>query len=67
MFQVIYTVQGFVDKNKDAQQDVFFELLAQSENDFVGDLTRLVFKRRCVKSGKINTKICLKASVHDGT
>ena len=37
---MIYTVDGFVEKNKDTQQDVFFELLAQSENDFVGDLTR---------------------------
>ncbi|KAF2347296.1 Myosin head motor domain, partial [Trinorchestia longiramus] len=50
--EVIYSVAGFVEKNKDAQQDVFFELLAQSENDFVGDLTRFqvprVVGRSCV-------------------
>ena len=35
---MIYTVNGFVDKNRDAQQDVFFDLLAKSKTKFVVDL-----------------------------
>ncbi|CAL4121000.1 unnamed protein product, partial [Meganyctiphanes norvegica] len=38
--QVTYATEGFVDKNRDSQQDVFFEILAKSSNDFVSDLVR---------------------------
>ena len=37
---VIYSIEGFLDKNKDAQQDSFFDLLANSSHDFVKDLVR---------------------------
>ncbi|XP_062572386.1 myosin-I heavy chain-like isoform X2 [Saccostrea cucullata] len=37
---VTYTVQGFLDKNKDTQQDQLFELMHGSTNIFVQDLTR---------------------------
>lgn len=35
---VVYSVEGFVDKNRDSQQDVLFDLLAKSKQDFVRQL-----------------------------
>lgn len=37
---VVYQVQGFLDKNKDTQQDQLFELMHKATNNFVKDLTR---------------------------
>ena len=37
---VTYTAAGFLDKNKDVQQDQLFELMYNSLNAFVQDLTR---------------------------
>ncbi|KAL1512529.1 hypothetical protein ABEB36_002110 [Hypothenemus hampei] len=36
---VTYNVQGFVDKNRDVQQDVFFDIISRSRNEFVQDLS----------------------------
>ena len=35
---VTYSVEGFVDKNRDSQQDVFFDSLAKSKSSFINEL-----------------------------
>ncbi|XP_044570561.1 myosin-I heavy chain isoform X3 [Drosophila ananassae] len=37
---VIYTVDGFVEKNRDVQQDVLFDYMSRSEDAFVKDLSQ---------------------------
>lgn len=37
---VTYLAQGFLEKNKDTQQDQLFDLMHNSTNTFVQDLTR---------------------------
>ncbi|XP_043863729.1 myosin-I heavy chain isoform X3 [Drosophila mojavensis] len=38
--KVIYSVEGFVDKNRDMQQDVLFDYMSRSEHTFLCDLAK---------------------------
>lgn len=53
---VIYTASGFLDKNKDAQQDTLFDLLSNSDNVFVKDLIRFQDLLGSTTSGPIGHK-----------
>ncbi|KAJ3648825.1 hypothetical protein Zmor_020597 [Zophobas morio] len=37
---VTYSVKGFVDKNRDVQQDVFFDIISRSKHEFLQELSK---------------------------
>ncbi|ODM96275.1 Unconventional myosin-X [Orchesella cincta] len=43
---VMYTVHGFVDKNRDVQQDLFFNTLGESTHEFIRNISNIVFEER---------------------
>ncbi len=45
--EVYYQIVGFLDKNKDTQQDLLFEYMQGSKNVFVKDLTRFQVPVQC--------------------
>lgn len=58
--EVIYTAEGFVDKNKNAQQDVLFDYMSRSKNDFMRELSsfqEVVMNSATIQRGTSKAKI----------
>ncbi|KAL3287092.1 hypothetical protein HHI36_001576 [Cryptolaemus montrouzieri] len=54
---VTYNVKGFVDKNRDVQQDVFFDIISRSNNDFVQDLSTYQDSSNCLAAKSVTNGI----------
>ena len=52
---VTYRVEGFVDKNRDSQQDVFFDFLEKSKKNFIQEICQ--FKDLLTKVAQLGTDI----------
>ena len=50
-----YRVEGFVDKNRDSQQDVFFDFLEKSKKNFIQEICQ--FKDLLTKVAQLGTDI----------
>ena len=51
----LYRVEGFVDKNRDSQQDVFFDFLEKSKKTFIQEICE--FKDLLTKVAQLGTDI----------
>lgn len=53
---VTYAIKGFVDKNRDVQQDVFFDIISRSSSKFVQELAKYQDLAACTASKNIGKK-----------
>lgn len=63
---VNYAVEGFVEKNRDVQQDVLFDFMSRSSNEFVQELSVYQDLLSCMFGGRTNNATTMSRGTSKG-